>query len=192
MTVSPGGDAGTRTRTGRSPSDLKSGDQHAARAREGRLKGVSQSSCVTVARAMHPHLAAVVGMSPTAISGEAICGAAQRFQDGQLDRGLKSRGWGTCVPGWVHAPTPWGRCAVTQPWFRSARGTAEIDFRVLPQDPANGQLVRRPSNWTGRGSVSGAVHAGRRWCVNVISSLLRPSREGERRGPPGRAVGPWC
>ncbi len=50
-----GGDAGTRTRTGVSPSDFKSRAVLALRAREGRFYPQLQSSCVTIARGWHPH-----------------------------------------------------------------------------------------------------------------------------------------
>ncbi len=54
MTVSCGGDAGTRTRTGVSPSDFKSRVQYGLRAREGRFYPLLRSSCVYVARGWHP------------------------------------------------------------------------------------------------------------------------------------------
>ena len=56
MRGSCGGDAGIRTRTGRSPSDFKSDAVVASRACEGRFCPLLQASCVQFAWGWHPRL----------------------------------------------------------------------------------------------------------------------------------------
>ena len=127
MTVSCGGDAGTRTRTGVSPSDFKSRALSASRAREGRFYPLLQSSCVTIARDWHPssdscntrplsapHLCpgsprgggqgGPVGATCRAVLSGAVPGKAKHPRRGArgrgprgLHRGVKHTSW---FPGW--------------------------------------------------------------------------------------------
>ena len=141
MTVSCGGDAGTRTRTGVSPSDFKSSAVLASRAREGRFYPLLQLTCVTIARGWHPCLWITRTIRPCVIPND------------------RCARWGGCT--WLRSQSARVRCrpGLCTLRARSRQAKRRTRARAPPRSPLvviNHQSTEghRPTQYTNRGHLA--------------------------------------